>query len=68
MFVAEPSACGNTGSLAPNETTQTPFDTNGFECYELAAGDILYMYVPRGCWHYVIITPAETVMASFWFS
>lgn len=64
VYVAAPSACGNTGSRETNETTQTPFDTGGFECYDLAAGDVLY--VPGGHWHYVT-TPAETVMLSFWF-
>lgn len=64
VFVADPNACTNTGKLKPNETTQTPFDTDGFIHYQLNAGDVLY--IPKGFWHYVI-TPADTVLVTFWF-
>jgi hypothetical protein len=64
VFVAEPGVCTNTGNLNPNETTQTPFDTEGFVSYTLNAGDVLY--IPKGFWHYVI-THADTVLITLWF-
>ena len=64
VFVAPPAACANHDRLKPNETPQTPFDTPGFTRYDVKAGDILY--IPKGFWHYVL-TPADTVLITFWF-